>query len=147
MPYNSAATSFAPQQIVPVFQPSIFGPTRTYSGLTTAQCAANGALTSVSVTSSGATVEAATKRTNGITLIVPADQPQVTFGNDPASAANGIVALPNPPVTPITQTVSPPSSNGFAIPPGDSIFISPYNDAVYAVTPAGITATIYFIDT
>jgi len=146
MPYDSAAYSFKPQQVVPVFQPVIYGPTRAYSGLTTAQCAANGSLTSVSVTSSGATVEAAKSRIKGMTIIVPTDQPQVTFGNLPVGAANGIVALPQPPITPITQTVSPPSSNGFAVAPGQSFDLTPYNDAMYAATPSGVTATVYFID-
>lgn len=141
MPYNSAGASFQPLGVAPIFQPSIKEPTYTYSGLSSAQCAANSALTSVSVTSTVTTVEAAKKRTTGMTLIVPTDQPPVTFAN-----VNTLSAGPPAFVTPINQTFTP-GDPGFTVPSGGSIFISPFNDPCYAITPAGVTATIYFIDT
>lgn len=141
MPYNSAGTSFQPLGVAPVFQPAIKEPTLTYSGLTSAQLALNGSLTSVSVTSTATLVEAAKKRTTGMTLIVPIDQPPVTFAN-----VATLVAGPPAFVTPINQTFTP-GTPGFTVPAGGSIFISPFNDPCYAITPTGVTATIYFIDT
>lgn len=145
MPLNSAGNSFASLAVFPILQPAIKEPTVSMNGLTTAQCAANGALTSVAVTSTITLVEAAKLRTNGITLVVPTDQPQVTFGNDGPTSATPIQAI-TPQLTGGLTPTSTPSSNGFAVPPGQSIFVTPINDAIYAVTPTGVTATIYFMD-
>ena len=144
MVYNSIGTTFAQPSggYLSANNPAAKEPTESYSGLTTAQCAANSALSSVAVTSTATSVEAAKVRTKGITLIVPTDQNQVTFGQ----SAAGVSAIPGGPVTPATQT-GVPSTGGFAVPPGGSIFLSPYNGAVYAITPSGVTSTIYFIDT
>jgi hypothetical protein len=145
MPLNSAGTSFQSNAVFPILQPTVKEPTVSLNGLTTAQCAANSSLTAVSVTSTITLVEAAKLRTNGITLVVPTDQPQVTFGNDNASSATPIQAITPQLAGGLTPT-STPSSNGFAVPPGQSIFVTPFNDAMYAVTPTGVTATIYFMD-
>ena len=142
MAYNSTGTSFQPLGVNPVFQPAVSEPTRTYSNLTTAQCAANSALTSVAVTS-GATsvvVEAGKKRTTGMIVIVPTDQPAVAFGNIAAISPGPLL-----PVTPINQTFTP-SSPGFTVLPGNALSLNPFNDPMYAVTPLGVAATIYFID-
>jgi hypothetical protein len=141
MPYNSAGASFAPLGVAPIFQPMVKEPTEAYSGLSTAQCAANGALTSHAVTATASLVEAAKQRTKGMTLIVPTDQPPVTFANV-ATLAAGPAAF----VTPINQTFTP-GNPGFTVPSGGSIFVSPFNDPCYAITPTGVTATVYFIDT
>lgn len=145
MPYNAACQSFAPANPASILQPTVKEPTLEYSGLTTAQAAGNNTLTSKAVTSSGVLVEGSTQRTKGIVLIVPTDQPQVTFGTKNPANAGGIVAAPVQPVQPNTQTFTP-GSPGFTVTPGSSIFVSPCNDAVYAITPTGISATIYFID-
>src|SRR5271165_3700847 len=139
MPYNASGESFLPNggpfAVFPVL-------TEAYAGLTTAQCAANNALSSASVTATSGLVEAATPR-NTMTIIVPTDQPAVTFGNQNALA--GVIAAP--PVSPpaLTETFSPPSS-GFTVAPGVSIQLAPYDDDLYAIVPAG-TATVYFMDT
>ena len=135
MVYNSPGYAFG------ALLSQIKEPTIAYSSLTTAQCAANGAFTSKAVTSSGVLVEAAKSRSKGLSLIVPIDQPAVTFGN-----LSTVVALPNGPVTPANQTGAPVAGYGFQIPPGGSVSLDPFNDAVYAVTPTGVTATIYFLD-
>lgn len=141
MPYNSAGASFQPLGVNPIFQPAVKEPTVTYSGLSTAQCAANSSLTSKAVTATATLVEAATKRTTGMTLIVPTDQPACTFAN-----VNTLAAGQPTPIQPVTQTFTPVSP-GFTVPAGGSIFISPFNDPCYAILPTGITGTIYFIDT
>jgi hypothetical protein len=145
MPLNSAGTSFTSNAVFPIVQPTVKEPTNSMNGLTTAQCAANGSLTAKAITSTITLVEAATLRTNGIVLIVPTDQPQVTFGNDNAASATPIVAVTPQLAGGLTPT-STPSSNGFAVPSGQSIFVTPFNDAMYAVTPTGVTSTIYFMD-
>jgi hypothetical protein len=145
MPLNSAGTSFTSNAVFPIVQPTVKEPTVSMNGLTTAQCAANGSLTAVTVTSTITLVEAAKLRTNGIVLIVPTDQPQTTFGNDNAASATPIVAVTPAPAGGLTPT-STPSSNGFAVPPGQSIFVTPFNDAMYAVNSTGVSATIYFMD-
>lgn len=152
MPYNASGQSFVPLAPLPINMPTVTEGNPSYTGLTTAQCAANGNLTSKAVTSAGVLVEAATARTNGITVIVPTDQPQVTFGNQSPLTASlspkAIVAIPL--VVTFSDQVagsgSIPSTNGFAVAPGNSLFVSPFNDPMYAITPAGVTATIYFID-
>jgi hypothetical protein len=152
MTFNASGQSFAPLNILGLNSPTALEGAG-YNGLTSAQCAANGNLTSKAVTSSGVLVEAATVRTKGMTVIVPSDQPQVTFGNQSplsgTTAANPIQAIPQI-VTfaqQIADTQNAPSNNGFAVPPGVSVFLSPFNDAMYAITPTGSSATIYFIDT
>ena len=145
MPFNSAAASFAPANPASILQPTVKEPTLEYTGLSTAQCAANNALTSKSITASGVLVEGATQRTKGIVLIVPTDQSQVAFGTANPANANGIVAQPQPPVTPTNQTFTP-GNPGFTVVPGSSIFVSPCNDAVYGIAATGITSTIYFVD-
>jgi len=145
MTLNSAGQSFInTARVFPISFPRVSEPSRQYSNLTTAQCAANGALTAVSVTSAITPVEAAKVRTNGITIIVPIDQPQVTFGAN-NTGANAIQAIAPSLAGGLTPTFAP-SSGGFALPPGTGVVVDPFNDAMYAVTPTGVTATIYFID-
>lgn len=152
MPLNSVAFSFVPLAPVPQVYPAARQPNQTYSNLTTAQCAANGALTSKAVTSSGVLVEGATARANGMIIIVPTDQPQVTFGNDdPISGQLAMVPIQAiPAVTTFAQQVTnsgaAASNNGFALPPGVAMHLSPFNDPMYAITPTGVSATIYFVD-
>lgn len=145
MPLNSAGTSFTPNGAFPTVFPTVKEPTVSMNNLTTAQCAANSNLTAVAVTSTVTLVEAAKLRTNGMVLIVPTDQPQTTFGNDGPTSATPIQAVPPARSGGLTPT-SVPSSNGFAVPPGVSIFVTPFNDAMYAVNSTGVTATIYFMN-
>jgi hypothetical protein len=152
MPFNSSGNSFAPLEDFPIFQPTVTVGPQQYSGLTTAQCAANGALTSRVITNAGLLVDAAKVRVSGIILIVPTDQQQVTFGND-SPVAGSLAAFPIIPVIPVNtfgqqvaNAAGPSSSNGYAIPPGNSVFVANFNDPVYGITPPGVTSTIYFID-
>ena len=150
MPFNSAGSSFeAISNLATTYNPSLLEGAG-YNGLTTAQCNANGSFTSKSVTNAGILIDAAKVRTTGITLIVPTDQPAVTFGNQSPLSGN---TSPNPiapyPVVPANgsqNTNSSTPSNGFTLQPGQSIFLSPYFDAMYAITPAGVSATVFFFD-
>jgi len=152
--YNTPGQSFNPLDPIPIVQPVVQVGVPGFQGLTTAQCAANGALTAQAVTSAGALIEGAKRRTTGMTIVVPIDQAQTTFGNDnpisgPGQSATPIQAvLPTfPPfVNPNNQTFTP-SNGGFALPPGQSMFVGPFNDPMYAITAPGITSTIYWMDT
>lgn len=152
MPFNASGQSFVPLSPIPKVYPVVKESPPSYIGLTTAQCAANGNLTSKAVTSAGVLVEAATARANGIILVVPTDQNQVTFGNqDPISGQLGaqpIVAVPTITTLPeqVAQSGLPASPSGFAVPPGVAIHVSPFIDPMYAITPTGVAATIYFYD-
>ena len=142
MPFNASGASFQPATTVPIYNPAITEGAG-YNGLTTAQCAANNNLTSVSVTSTVTTVEAAKVRTNGMIVVVPTDQPQVTFGNQ-----NTIQGIPQQltAAQQVTNSGLSPPQPGFAVPPGTSMQLNPFNDTMYAITPSGVTATIYYID-
>lgn len=141
MAYNSTGTSFKPLALNSPYQPAFKEPTTMYTGLSTAQCAANGALTSAAITATATLVEAGKQRlTGGMTVVVPTDQPPVTFANQ-----NTLTAGPLPFVTPISQTFTP-GLLGFTVPSGGSFNLNPYNDPMYAITPTGVTATVYFID-
>lgn len=143
MPYNSAGTSFASRAVVPIWQPAVKEPTINYiNPQTNAQLATNSALTAVSVTSTATLCNGATNRTNGINVIVPSDMPPVTFAN----VSTLVASPPNPaPVQPVSQTFAP-GNPGFTVPSGGSIGIEPFKDALYAITPVGVTATIYYIN-
>lgn len=141
MPYNSAGTSFVSRAVVPILQPSVKEGTLDYPSGTTAQLTANAAWTSVSVTSTATLVEAAKNRTKGIVFAVPTDQPPVAFAN-----LNTLVAGQGLPIQAVSQTFATTGAVGFTVPPGISVSVTPCNDAIYAITPSGFSATIFFQD-
>lgn len=140
MPYNASGASFQPlaalaSNSTPPVPPTIL---EALSGLTTAQLTANGALTAFTVTAAGVLVSAAQKRTTGILIITPTDQPPVTLGNILPSNGNpsfgGI----------LSQTFVPPAL-GWTLQPGMSITLTPYNDPLYAILLAGTpNATLFY---
>lgn len=142
MPYNSAGTSFASRQIVPIFQTSVKEGTIDYPPGTSAQLAANSAYTAASVTATASQVEAAKNRTTGMIISVPTDAPcGVAFAN-----LSTVVAGQPTPIQSVSQTFATTGAPGFTVPPGGVLALTPFNDALWAICPTGFTPTIYFQD-
>ena len=139
MPYNASAQSFNPLATgLSVTFPVPPTVTESLSGLTTAQLTANGALTAFTVTTAGVLVSAAQKRTTGILIVVPTDQPPITLGN--VAPSNGNPSFQGV----LSQTFVPPAL-GFTLPPGNALTLAPYNDPLYAILLAGTpNATLFY---
>lgn len=143
MPYNALAFSLAPANWFAPF-PTVLEQSAAF---TTAQMAANSSYTAVSgiVSTANSLVEAAKKRTTGMTIIVPTDQQAVAISNLSTLAGPFAGALYGMGSPIFGQTLVNIANGGFILPPGNSLFLSPFNDALYAIA-VGPTTTIYFAD-
>lgn len=144
MPFNDFGFTFSPVTLnAPM--PTL---TTAIPGWTTAQLNANGTYTTKSITASTSIlVDAAKIRTTGITVVVPIDQPAVFLDNSPlvgpfpnwlslASLANGS-----------TATNATGLSSGLFVAPGNSVFLAPYYDPMYAYAVGALASTIFYADT
>lgn len=146
MPYNAIAQTFAPTNWFAPFPVA----TESYAGLTTAQLAANSSFTAISCAANVSTlVSAASKRTTGVTIIVPTDQLSCAFDNSPVvatSTTTGQTFFPQAQSyigTPNLTLINASLGNAFIIPPGSQLVLAPFNDALYGF-PTNAATTIYF---
>ena len=146
MPYNSSSATFAPDGGAFAPYPSLQEGTQ-YLGLTTAQLTATGVFTNISVGTTATLISAASVK-KSLTLVVPSDGQAVIVDNMATgfSMPPGQYFSPYQWANPLNETFVPPAS-GFIIPPGQSIVLTPYNDALYAIVGGPANSPIFYVAT